>query len=73
MPTKAATEARARMRRVASLNGGLASHLATGSMPAGHPTSWGAITAGTLLDGDPYPHPVPIYRDGGRRKMEDAA
>lgn len=23
-------------------------------LPAGHPTSWGAITAGTLLDGVPY-------------------
>ncbi len=24
-------------------------------LPAGHPHSWGAITAGTLLDGAPYP------------------
>lgn len=26
-------------------------------LPAGHPDSWGAITAGTLLDGTPYPLP----------------
>jgi len=24
-------------------------------LPAGHPESWGAITAGTLLEGSPYP------------------
>lgn len=23
-------------------------------LPAGHPVSWGAITVGTLLDGEPY-------------------
>ena len=27
-------------------------------LPAGHPRSWGAITAGTLLEGTPYPLPV---------------
>ncbi len=27
-------------------------------LPAGHPRSWGAITAGTVLDGEPYPLPV---------------
>lgn len=26
--------------------------------PAGHPDSWGAITAGTALEGEPYPYPV---------------
>ncbi len=25
------------------------------ALPAGHPASWGAITAGTLLDGEAYP------------------
>jgi hypothetical protein len=28
-------------------------------MPAGHPVSWGAITAGTVLDGAAYPFPPP--------------
>lgn len=27
-------------------------------LPPGHPRSWGAITAGTLLEGSPYPYPV---------------
>ena len=27
-------------------------------LPAGHPRSWGALIAGTLLDGTPYPMPV---------------
>ncbi len=27
-------------------------------MPSGHPLSWAAITAGTILDGEPYPYPV---------------
>ena len=27
-------------------------------LPAGHPTTWSAITAGTVLDGVPYPYPV---------------
>ena len=26
--------------------------------PPGHPVSWGAITAGTILAGEPYPLPV---------------
>ncbi len=26
--------------------------------PPGHPASWGRITAGTVLDGEPYPFPV---------------
>ncbi len=26
--------------------------------PPGHPACWGLITAGTLLDGAPYPYPV---------------
>lgn len=25
---------------------------------AGHPTTWAMITAGTLLEGEPYPYPV---------------
>jgi hypothetical protein len=25
-----------------------------GALPAGHPLSWGLITAGTVLDGAPY-------------------
>lgn len=28
------------------------------ALPAGHPTSWGAITQGTVLEGLPYPLPV---------------
>ncbi len=27
-------------------------------MPPGHPLTWAAITAGTILDGEPYPYPV---------------
>ena len=27
-------------------------------LPAGHPRSWGAITANTVLEGTPYPLPV---------------
>ena len=27
-------------------------------LPAGHPRTWGAITADTVLDGMPYPLPV---------------
>ena len=27
-------------------------------MPAGHPLTWGLLTAGTVLDGAPYPFPV---------------
>ena len=26
--------------------------------PAGHPDSWGLITAGTVLEGQAYPYPV---------------
>ena len=26
--------------------------------PAGHPDSWGLLTGGTVLDGEPYPYPV---------------
>jgi hypothetical protein len=26
--------------------------------PPGHPACWGLITAGTLLEGEPYPLPV---------------
>jgi hypothetical protein len=26
--------------------------------PAGHPDTWGLITAGTVLEGAPYPFPV---------------
>lgn len=27
-------------------------------LPSGHPRSWGAITQGSVLDGEPYPLPV---------------
>lgn len=27
-------------------------------LPAGHPRSWGPLTAGTALEGTPYPLPV---------------
>jgi hypothetical protein len=26
--------------------------------PAGHPDCWGLLTAGTVLEGEPYPYPV---------------
>jgi hypothetical protein len=26
--------------------------------PPGHPTSWGLLTDGTVLAGQPYPYPV---------------
>ena len=29
-----------------------------GPLPAGHALSWGAINAGTVLAGSPYPYPV---------------
>lgn len=28
------------------------------ALPAGHPRTWNAITRGTCLEGEPYPHPV---------------
>jgi len=28
------------------------------ALPAGHPTTWGAITRGTVLDSAEYPFPV---------------
>ena len=28
------------------------------ALPAGHPDSWGLITANTVLEGEPYPYPV---------------
>jgi hypothetical protein len=31
---------------------------ARASLPAGHPSSWGAITQGTVLEGTPYPLPI---------------
>ncbi len=27
-------------------------------LPAGHPRSWGVLTAGTVLEGSAYPYPV---------------
>ena len=27
-------------------------------LPPGHPRTWGAIVAGSVLEGDPYPYPV---------------
>lgn len=29
-----------------------------GPLPPGHPLSWGAITAGTVLEAAEYPYPV---------------
>ena len=29
-----------------------------GPLPPGHPLSWGAINAGTVLDGAGYPFPI---------------
>ena len=31
-------------------------------LPAGHPASWDLLTAGTVLQGSPYPHPVFLDR-----------
>ena len=28
------------------------------ALPSGHPDSWGLITAGTCIEGAPYPFPV---------------
>ncbi len=39
-------------------------------MPAGHPVSWGAITAGTLLDGMAYPF-APLVAPLGDRLAAD--
>ncbi len=41
-------------------NADLGSHRSAGrgtAMPPGNPTSWGAITRGTLLEGTVYPSP----------------
>ena len=32
--------------------------LARDPLPAGHPRSWGVITAGSVLEGAPYPFPL---------------
>lgn len=48
----------ARLERVFTVKG----HLPRGdqgALPPGHPVSWGAITAGTVLDAAEYPYPVP--------------
>jgi hypothetical protein len=29
-------------------------------MRAGHPMSWGILTSGTVLDGEPYPRQPPM-------------
>lgn len=29
------------------------------ALPPGHPASWGALIAGTVLEGTPYPWPIP--------------
>lgn len=45
-------------------------------LPPGHPVSWGAITAGTLLDGAQYPYPpmeAAVPEDGDDAGMEMAA
>jgi hypothetical protein len=34
-------------------------------LPAGHPLSWGLITAGTLLEGGRYPMPAWRAREFG--------
>ena len=33
-------------------------------LPPGHPDTWGRITAGTCIDGTPYPFPVYPVRIG---------
>lgn len=30
------------------------------ALPPGHPDTWGAITRGTVLEGVPYPIPMPV-------------
>lgn len=41
-------------------------HDAREPLPAGHPLSWGAITAGSILDGARYPHPVRLHLEQAR-------
>ena len=36
-------------------------------LPPGHPDTWGRITAGTCIDGAPYPHPIFDGRGGRPR------
>lgn len=47
------------------------------ALAPGHPVSWGAITAGTLLDGMAYPFAPPVagraVPDAGERVLEWAA
>lgn len=37
-------------------------------LPPGHPVSWGAITAGTWLSGQPYPYAPPIAVRAGEKE-----
>jgi hypothetical protein len=30
------------------------------ALPPGHPETWGSITRGTMLEGMPYPIPMPV-------------
>lgn len=41
------------------------------ALPSGHPTTWGALTDGTVLDGAAYPHQVFIDRrdDEAHRRL----
>lgn len=41
-------------------------HNAREPLPAGHPLSWTAITAGTTLEGARYPHPVRLHLEQAR-------
>ncbi len=41
-------------------------------LPAGHPVSWGAITAGTTLHGAAYPFPPPGPQDEDARQERAA-
>ena len=70
MPSEGLSEDRRRQQRS---NAGVASQMVMSVMPAGHPTSWNAINAGTSLAGTPYPHPVPQYHGAGRVVMERAS
>ncbi len=45
-------------RRVIYVARGRPAHNDRGPLPAGHALSWGAINAGTVLDGADYPFPI---------------
>ena len=41
-------------------------------LPAGHPISWGAITAGTILEGSPFTRLPRLFQPHGRPRKAEA-